>query len=207
MKNSLRLTLLSGLLLLSTNGYAEKPETDYTTLLVKEEGEWVAANYSEDELLKPGMVCVRFNNYWCIKSPTGKPTYWNGQVSQDARGHAQFTHPRFAARAFVKLMRTYYLKYSLVTAFQIMNRYAPPTDTIGSIENGRPNPTQKYAIEIARSMGKKADDDLMLFDSDSSVNEDNMIALMKALSIWEITAKHKITDELAKDGIALISLE
>jgi hypothetical protein len=42
----------------------------------------------------------------------GQPTYWNGQESQDPRGHAQFSHPKYPARAFVKLMHTYYFKHN-----------------------------------------------------------------------------------------------
>ena len=51
---------------------------EYTSLLKKQGADWVPTHYSDKQLNEPGMVCVRFNNFWCIKSPMGKPTYWNG---------------------------------------------------------------------------------------------------------------------------------
>lgn len=197
---------VGGFIFFSAHVVAQDSEQPYTSLLKKAGTSWGVANYTEEELNQPGMLCIRFNNYWCIKSPKGKPRYWNGQIDQDDRGHAKFSHPKFAARAFVKLMRTYYVGYGLKSASQIMNRYAPPTDTIGSVAGGAPNPTQEYATQIAKLLGKTADDDLELFNSDNSVNRDNMVAMLQALAKWEITAKHLITKELALDGIALSGL-
>lgn len=177
--------------------------SDYVPLLNKHQGEWVAANYSQQQLNQPGMVCVRFNNYWCIKSPMGKPTYWDGQESQDSRGHAQFSHPKYAARAFVKLMRTYYFTHNLRSANDIMNRYAPATDTIGSVAGGRPNPTTEYAKQISRALGKSPDEDLKLFANETTVNKNEMVALLITFAKWEITANNQVTKELALDGIAL----
>jgi len=177
--------------------------SEYTSLLKKKGSDWVPTNYSDKELNEPGMVCVRFNNYWCIKSPMGKPTYWNGQESQDSRGHAQFLHPKYAARAFVKLMHTYYFKHNLRSATDIMNRYAPSTDTIGSIVGGKPNPTGAYAKKIAKELGKQADEDLQLFINKNTINRDEMVALLIVFAKWEITAKHRVTEELAIDGISL----
>jgi hypothetical protein len=177
--------------------------SEYTSLLKNQDAVWVPINYSDKQLNEPGMVCIRFNNYWCIKSPMGQPTYWNGQESQDSRGHAQFSHPKYAARAFVKLMHTYYFKHNLRSANDIMNRYAPATDTIGSMAGGKPNPTGAYASQIANELGKQADEDLQLFINKGTINRDKMVALLIVLAKWEITAKHRVTEELAIDGISL----
>lgn len=197
-------TLFAVLVTLSSAAIAQDTSSQgYVPLLKKQGNDWVPAAYTEDQLNQPGMLCVRFNNYWCIKSPKGKPTYWNGQESQDSRGHAQFSHPKYAARAFVKLLRTYYFKHGLRSANDIMNRYAPPTDTIGSVEGGKPNPTADYAKQIARALGKGPDDDLNLFADENTVNRDEMVALLTVFAKWEITAKHQVTKELALDGISL----
>ena len=193
------ITLLLSLTLCNL-ALAEVPDE---ALLKKSPSGWVAADYTAEELNQPGMLCIRFNNYWCIKSPIGKPTYWNGQVSQDSRGHAQFSHPKYAARAFIKLMHTYRFKYNLHSANDIMNRYAPRTDTIGSIAGGQANPTDLYAEQIAKALNKEPNEDLNIFIDDQTLNKENAVLLLKAFAKWEITAKHAVTDKVILDGINL----
>lgn len=87
-----------------------------------------------------------------------------------------------------------------------MNRYAPATDTIGSVAGGKPNSTGAYARQIAKALNKSADEDLNLFRDENTINRQEMVNLLIVFAKWENTAKHQITEELALDGIALAGL-
>ena len=75
-------------------------------------------------------LCLPKYNYWCLKTPGS--SNWKGQVSKDLAGHAIFSHPIYSARAFARVMRTYNQKHKLRSAREIISRYAPSSDCIGS---------------------------------------------------------------------------
>ncbi|MGB0843896.1 MAG: hypothetical protein ACPGVN_04045 [Alphaproteobacteria bacterium] len=75
-------------------------------------------------------LCLPKYNYWCLKTPGS--TEWKGQTGEDLASHAIFSHPIYSARAFTRVMRTYHFKHKLRTAREILSRYAPTSDCIGS---------------------------------------------------------------------------
>ena len=176
-----------------------------TGLLIRmRDGTYSQAAFSEQELNAPGMVCIRFNNYWCIKSPLGEETYWRGQISQDDRRHAQFSDPVFGARAFARLMHTYRFRYNLQSSSDILSRYAPTTDTVGSIEGNPLNPTNTYATFIARSVGKEPDDPLNLFHADGTFNAEIAVPVFQAFVRFELSAKYSIEEDFIIGAIRLL---
>lgn len=165
------------------------------------------ASYTDAELHKPGMVCIRHNNYWCIKS-----VGWDGEIGKDGRGHAIFEHPSFAARAVARQLHTWWFKRGIRTAFDIMSRYAPPDDCIGSI--GKPpdcphgiNPTEEYAKTIAASVGKTSHENLELFSADGKMNRAVGIPLIRAIARFELpkseTYHHDVRVDLIDRGISM----
>jgi hypothetical protein len=173
----------------------------------QKDGTYAPAHLSQDDLARPGMVCIRFNNYWCVKS-----SGWQGEVSKDARGHARFDDPVSGARAFARLMYVYRYTHRLKTANQIISRYAPSDDCVGSV--GKPpncpygiNPVQEYADRLAKSVDRKATDDLGLFDADKKINMKVAIPLFIAFSSFELTDKYKPDEELITAGIQAAGLQ
>jgi hypothetical protein len=159
--------------------------------------------FTDAQLQRPGMVCIRHNNYWCMKS-----VGWQGEIGSDSRGHANFSDPAYSARAAARQLHTWRRRDKLRTAFEIMSKYAPPDDCVGSI--GRPpncphgiNPTREYAIKVAEAVGKGPDDDLGLFDQNLKMNKSIAIPILRAISAFELPDPYIATDDLIRRGIDL----
>lgn len=97
------------------------------------------------------------------------------KLEKDTRNHVQFRDPVSGASAFARLMYTYRYSHGLKTTNEIVARYAPSDDCVGSI--GKPpncpygvNPVKEYADQLATVVGKKASDDLELFDKHKRLN-------------------------------------
>lgn len=149
--------------------------------------------------------CVKLNNYWCLKD-----VGWNGSVGRDSDGHTAFLDGSMAARAVVRNFRTSYFKHGRKTAFQIMSVYAPPNDCIGSLAGTRKdgtciqgkNPTEKYAIRVARGVSDNSDADLLLFYANGVANESNLVKFLQNMSSFEIGGLIVSSDTI-KRGICL----
>ncbi len=179
--------------------------------LLKRQGtDWVPATFTQAELERSGMLCIRYNNFWCIKSAG-----WNGEIGKDERDHAIFSHPKFGARAFYRLMKNYRYRHNLRTTHEIFDRYAPADDCIGSLprdpETGAcpqgPNPTFKYAQRVAADLGIGVDDDIQLFDDQGRIKRSAGRTLARAVMKFEISGKYDVTDELLDTGMMLAGLE
>lgn len=180
---------------------AESDTIEKRGLMIRHNGELVPARFTESDLNRPGMVCIRFNNYWCIKS-----VGWNGEVGHDSRGHAKFSDPVYSARAAAKQMKTWWYRDERRSAFEIMSAYAPPDDCVGSI--GKPpdcpygiNPTADYATRIADAVGKGPRENLNLFNEDGKMNRSVAISLLQAIARFELTDRYEVTSELIGEGI------
>ncbi len=179
-------------------------------LIVKRSGEWVAADFTAEELERPGRVCIRFNNFWCLKRAG-----WQGEVGHDSRDHTKFSESAYAARAFFKTMRTYRYLHGLKSTSEIFNRYAPQSDCIGSLPrnsrtgecpNGE-NPSALYARNVAAALGKGPDEDIELFVDRSTVRWEVAKQLAKAVVAFELGREYSVTDALLRDGLKRANLE
>jgi hypothetical protein len=192
-------------LLLGANAYAQEPTSSKPAhLQVRQaDGTYSGAQLTPDELDKPGMVCIRFNNYWCVKAAG-----WRGQISKDSRGHAQFDTPASGAH-------TYRYSHNLKTANEIISRYAPSDDCVGSI--GKPpncphgvNPVKDYAERIAQAAGKKPSEDLGLFDENGKINLKVAVPVFQAFSLYELSSdsnKYRTDADLVLEGIQAAGLQ
>ena len=176
-------------------------------LLVRQpDGSYIPAHLTADDLARPGMTCIRFNNYWCVKSAG-----WEGEVGKDSRGHARFDDPISGARAFAKLMYSYRYLHGLKTANQIIARYAPSDDCVGSI--GTPpncphgiNPVKEYAEKLSEAVGLQPTDDLNLFDERRRLNLKVALPLFSCFSQFELTPRYKRDDQVIMSGIRAAGL-
>lgn len=199
--------VLSGILLVPTSGQAQEG------LLVRVDGQWEPAAYTTSQLNEPGMLCIRYNNYWCIKGSTSNP--WVGQTGLDDRKHAIFETAEHGARAFFVVMRSYHNKHGLRTTHQIFNRYAPADDCVGSLprdpETNRcpegENPTMLYARRVAEALSLGPNDDIGLFDAQGRAQLDVALALARGVVQFELGPNRQVTDDLVRDGLALAGIE
>lgn len=109
---------------------------------------------------------IRNNNYLNVKG-----TGWKGQVGQDSRGHAVFRSPEWGIRAAIVTLRTYWFTHNLRTIAAILSRWAPASDTIGSLPNAPKNSPKEYSKFVARHVGVSPTALLYLFSPDRTVHD------------------------------------
>jgi len=132
-------------------------------------------------------VGIRNNNPWNIKAEN-KRSPWRGTAGYDGADHVIFHHPVFAVRAVCRDLSRKYLG-GRKTLRQIMERYSPKSDTLGSIAGQPRNNPVKAAEFIAGHMEKERfpkkldiDDDVEFFNRDGSIkNVDWLCVFLEAL--------------------------
>ncbi|MEO5913309.1 MAG: peptidoglycan-binding protein [Luteolibacter sp.] len=126
----------------------------------------------------------RNRNYLNVKNNRANP--WQGSVGTDERGHTIFGSPEWGLRAAIMTLRTYWFSYGLRTIAGILNRWAPASDTIGTIAGAPQNNPSEYAAFVALRMRISAGQDLQLFHPDKRLNDvTNLKALVEAMAEFE----------------------
>lgn len=137
---------------------------------------------------------------------------WRGMIGVDARGHAIFEAPEWSIRAGIRLLRTY-RKSGLDTVASILARWAPATDTLGSIPGMPANTPAAYARFVSQRMGVAATEKLGLFQADgvrlSARGEDLLPRMLMAMAIYELghAATRDMDHRVIERGIALYRSE
>lgn len=150
--------------------------------------------------------CVRKNNYWCIKNRSK----WHGVRGEDSDLHAIFDRPEFAARAFVRTLRRYYNACGLKSAKDILCKYAPDKDCIGSDAERLPDGTcvrgvnkcEDYARYIERQIGISKDADLQLFPASGASNTYRITVMAQYVARYE-TGRFIPARSLISQGLEL----
>lgn len=130
---------------------------------------------------------------------------WKYSLGTDSKGHHIF--PSFAKglRAGLITLRSYYVKHELRTIYKILARWAPATDTIGSIPGAPANAPALYAKAVARRMGLKPTDQLMTFRPDGSIHSaDQLYALVSGMVAYENAAHLELPRHVFDEALALI---
>jgi len=119
-----------------------------------------------------------------VKAP--RQPYWKGQVDRDSRGHAVFDDLRFGIRAGIIILRSYWTVHDLQTIEQILARWAPVTDTIGSLAGAAQNDPGDYAIFVAKRVGISPRTKLDIFTTAGAIkNEAQLFILFNAMARYE----------------------
>lgn len=143
---------------------------------------------------------VRHLNPLNVKAPS--PAYWQRQAGRDDRGHAIFSDPADGARAAVVLLRTYWRQHQLRTVAAILSRWAPSTDTIGSIPGAPPNSPAGYAEFVRRATGLLPNQTLSLFRPDAKTDDHlQLIALLGAMAEYEVGSGFRVALWIWVEGI------
>lgn len=199
-RHGLSALIAAGLISVAASAYSAE-QIGRVGLSIVKDGKSKPAMFTQEQLDANGMLCIRYNNYWCMKA-----VGWEGETGKDSRGHAMFDDPVYAARAVARQFRTWWYRDQRRTAFKIMSAYAPPDDCVGSI--GTPpnckygiNPTEEYATRVAKAVEKGPHDQLELFDAKGKLNRKVAIPLMQAIARFEITEKYEVSQDLISLGI------
>lgn len=111
---------------------------------------------------------------------------WRYSLGHDDRGHNIF--PTFAKglRAGIITLRSYWTRHQRKTIYDILARWAPETDTIGSLPGAPPNSPRKYSLFVASRMDHQPGAPLSLFHEDGSVNDaEQLYHLVAAMAAYE----------------------
>tara|TARA_R110000796_G_C14571530_1_gene435811 strand:- start:44587 stop:45246 length:660 start_codon:yes stop_codon:yes gene_type:complete len=142
---------------------------------------------------------VRHNNPLNIKSGA-----WKGKTGSDSRGHSIFKAPAWGVRAAAINLRSYFNKRGLNTVAKILSRWAPTSDTIGSIPGAPPNSPRDYALFVQKRTGLTPNKRLHLFTGNQVDDPIQLGSLISAMAEYEIGAGFRLHQATIDRGLALV---
>jgi hypothetical protein len=146
---------------------------------------------------------IRNKNYLNVKNNPSNP--WKGSISTDSRGHAKFSDPAWGIRAAIMVLRTYWFTYRLRTVAQILSRWAPSSDTIGSIVGAPANSPVEYTRFVCGRMGFAANQPLRLFKADRTLDNFRQLkALVESMAEYENYVGFNVPDGEFERALYLI---
>lgn len=135
----------------------------------------------------------RNNNPLNVKQGKDK---WKGSIGTDSKGHAIFPSMGWGIRAAIITLRSYYLKHGLCNVASILSRWAPASDTIGSIPGAPPNSPKEYTEFVCRHSGLGATTNLELFSPDGEINSwATLQLLLAAMAKYENHPTFSLSDK------------
>lgn len=137
---------------------------------------------------------LKHNNYLNLKQG---PTPWldaRGKDSgRDAKGHAIFKDPVHGIRAGILQLRAYFFRHDRRTVAEILERWAPASDPIGSLPGAPPNSPREYSNFVAGRMDISYNQKLEIFDHDQTLgNLAQLRDLFFAMAAYEIGDGFKV---------------
>ena len=149
---------------------------------------------------------IRNNNYLNVKNGADPWQDAGGKAAgTDERGHAVFSDPAYGVRAGIVLLRTYFFKHNLRTIAEILSRWAPASDTVGSLPGAPPNSPAEYTSFVASRVGIKPNDKLDIFKEDRTVgNIARLRALFAAMAEYEVGNGFRVPEEVFHAGLELV---
>ena len=143
---------------------------------------------------------IRNKNYLNVKG-----SGWKGQTGSDSRGHAIFKLPEWGIRAGIVLLRTYWFTHNLRTIAAILSRWAPATDTVGSLPGAPKNSPAEYSRFVAKRVGIGPNDKLRLFHPDRTLCDVRQLkALFEAMAAYEIGGGFDTPDQEFERALYLV---
>jgi hypothetical protein len=129
---------------------------------------------------------------------------WRGQIGSDSRGHVIFSAPELGARALAYQLRVNQNKHGLDTVAKQLARWAPTTDTIGSLPGAPPNSPREYALFVQDVTGIAPNAKLRLFKGDRPDDLEQLVAFMSAIAEYETGRGFKVNPWVLKTGVSLL---
>lgn len=153
------------------------------------------------EYKQPNTAGVRGKNPLNLKGGSK----WIGRIGQDSRGHIIFKDEIYGTRAAIINLRSYWVKHRLRTVRQIINRWAPPTDTIGSIPGNPKNNPSAYAAFVSKKSGLPVDGEIALFNNQGGVHDpDQLFRLIDAMATYENGHKYRFDKRWFDEAVKLV---
>lgn len=149
---------------------------------------------------------IKNNNYLNLKNGNVPWDDAGGEPSKtDSKGHAIFTDPAWGVRAGILQLRSYFFKHNRRTIAEILARWAPASDTIGSLPGAPRNSPKEYSIFVAGRMKISFNLKLEIFDEDRSIGHlAQLRELFFAMAAFEIGGGFKVPLKHFTAGLELV---
>jgi hypothetical protein len=161
---------------------------------------------SDNEAWKPSApytLGIRNRNLLNVKQNPRNP--WKYSTGADSKGHTIFPNHAAGLRAGIINLRTYWTTHRLRTLGAICGRWAPSSDTIGSIAGNAVNRPDKYASYLARRVGVNPTDTLMLFNDQGRVRSaDQLYGVVSGMAIYENHAGVILPRSVFDEALAIL---
>lgn len=130
---------------------------------------------------------------------------WKYGIGTDSRGHVIFPSYAKGLRAAIIDLRSKFVRRGLKTLMDIMKRYAPDDDTVGSIAGNPQNDPAAYARFVAQRAGVTATEKLTIFREDGSIwNRRQLKTVVEAMVRYENGFDIPIPDSVFDEAISLM---
>lgn len=151
-------------------------------------------------------VGIKNKNYLNVKNGATPWLDAGGKDSKtDPKGHAVFSDAAWGVRAGILLLRSYFFKHNRRTIAEILSRWAPASDTIGSIPGAPRNSPANYSKFVAGRMRLSYNDKLEIFNEDRSIgNIGQLRDLFFAMAAYEIGGGFEVPLKDFNAGLELV---
>lgn len=148
-------------------------------------------------------VGVRHRNLLNVKQNPADP--WRFSIGQDGKGHTIFPSFPKGLRAGIINLRSYWTRHKLRTIAAILSRWAPSSDTIGSIKGAPANSPKDYSDFVAGRMGLEPVSPLSLFTDSGEVRDrDQLFEIVSAIAAYENDADLDLPRDVFDEALRLL---
>lgn len=156
------------------------------------------------ETWNPGTKTVGLRNRNLLNVKQGSDP-WKYSTGKDGKGHTIFPSYAKGLRAGIITLRTYYVTHKLRTIADILARWAPTTDTVGSIPGAPANSPAAYSQFVAKRMGIKPTDRLLTFNEAGQIRSpDELFKLISAMAEMENYTGLQVPRSIFDEALTLL---
>ena len=156
---------------------------------------------TEDWVVPAATTGIRHHNLLNVKDGED----WMYMTGSDSRGHAVFPTYAKGLRAGIINLRSYWVRHRLRTISGILSRWAPSSDTIGSLAGAPKNSPRDYSIFVAQRTGVGYNSTLSVFDDHGKVADaDQLFTLVSAMVEYENYSGLKLPRAIFNEALSLL---
>jgi hypothetical protein len=130
---------------------------------------------------------------------------WLYSTGRDSRGHNIFPSHAKGLRAGILNLRAYWTRHNKRSIAAILSRWAPASDTIGSLPGAPPNSPLAYSRFVEARVGIGATAPLSIFDNTGAVRDaEQLYRLVAAMAAYENHASLVLPRAIFDEALSLI---
>lgn len=134
-----------------------------------------------------------------------KGSGWKYSLGTDSRGHQKFSSYAKGLRAGIITLRSYWTRHKKRSITEILSRWAPAFDTIGSLPGAPKNSPREYSLFVAGRMDWDPNAELNTFNDDGSIkNAEQLYQLVRAMAAYENESNLDLPREVFDQALHLI---